>query len=370
MGSGDLFAVLLAGDFDPTLRAAFPGAVRAALAGDAAPLLRLRRRAFVVDGEPPPARLLSSALYAATTCEEARLPWPRTTPPDPVERRRQAAAAAATLPDSSFFPFDRATALDSDFISLCDRWPAAASPPAFGPGPLPDVPVLLLEGEDDLRTPVENARRVASLFPRASLVVSPATGHSALGADVSRCAETAFARFFQGRPVPSACRPARRQFPATPPPPTRLSRVPPARGVRGTRGRVLTAVALTLRDVGEDALAELILDFADPDIARGGGLRAGRYRIDGENTLTLDGVAFVPGLRLSGTLRRFGERRQRGRIRVSGATAPDGLLRIRGKRVSGRLGARRVRARLSPRVTAAKVRAAAARLPRPRLRGG
>lgn len=363
MGSGDLFAVLLAGDFDPTLRAAFPGAVRAALAGDGDPLLRLRRRAFVVGGEPPPARFLSSALYAATTCEETRLPWARSAPPDPTERRQQAAAAAATVPDSSFLPFDRATALESDFITLCDRWPAATAPPVFGPGPFPDVPVLLLEGEDDLRTPVENARRVAALFPRASLVVSPATGHSALGADVSRCAEMAFTRFFQGRAVRSRCRAGRREFPAVPPPPEGLDEVPAARGVAGAGGRALTAVALTLRDVGEDALAELILDLNDPDIARGGGLRSGHYRIDGHNTLTLRNVAFVPGVRLSGTLRRFDERRQRGRIRVSGPAAPAGLLEIRRTLASGRLGGRRVRGRLNPRVTAAEARAAAARVP-------
>ena len=48
----DVFGVLLAGDFDPALRAGFPGAVRSALAGDAAPLLRLRRRAFEVEGGP------------------------------------------------------------------------------------------------------------------------------------------------------------------------------------------------------------------------------------------------------------------------------------------------------------------------------
>ena len=37
----DLFGVLLAGDLDPALRAAFPGAVRSALGGDAAAMLRL-----------------------------------------------------------------------------------------------------------------------------------------------------------------------------------------------------------------------------------------------------------------------------------------------------------------------------------------
>ena len=51
----DLFSVLVAGDLDPALRAAFPGAVRSALGGDAAAMLRLLRRAFAVGGETPPA---------------------------------------------------------------------------------------------------------------------------------------------------------------------------------------------------------------------------------------------------------------------------------------------------------------------------
>ena len=196
----DVFSILLAGDFDPVLRAAFPASVRAALDGDPTPLLRLRRRAFEVDAEPPPnPRPFSTALYAATTCEEAPLPWDRSTPPDPAERHRQAAARAATIPDSAFEPFDRATSLASDVLNLCERWPNAPLAPEFGPGPLPDVPVLLLEGEDDLRTPVENAQRVAAQFPQSSLVVAPATGHSVLGTDFSGCSDRAFKSFFRER---------------------------------------------------------------------------------------------------------------------------------------------------------------------------
>jgi hypothetical protein len=105
-------------------------------------------------------------------------------------------------------------------------------------------------------------------------------------------------------------------------------------------------VRLTLVDVGTDSITELIFDLDDPDIARGGGLRAGHYRIDRRNTLTLDGVAFVPGVTLSGRLEHFGERRQRGRLRVAGAAAAHGLLRFRGGRVRGRLGGHRVRAGL------------------------
>jgi pimeloyl-ACP methyl ester carboxylesterase len=338
----DVFSILFGGDFDPLLRAAFPASVRAALQGDPTPLLRLRRRAFKVDAEPPPPRSLSTAVYAATTCEEVLLPWDRSTPPDPAERHRQAAERAATIPDAEFEPFDRATALASDTINLCERWPAALPAPDFGPGPLPDVPVLLLEGEDDMRTPVENAQRVAALFPRSSLVVAPATGHSALGNDFGGCTERAFASFFAERRVTTRCR-ARRVFQPSPPPPRRLADVSPLRGTSGRPGRTLAAVRLTLKDVAEDSITELIFDPHDPDIARGGGLRAGHYQVHGRGTLELDGVAYIPGVTVSGRLERFGERRQRGRLRVGGRSAPHGLLRVVGGRVRGRLGVRRVR---------------------------
>jgi pimeloyl-ACP methyl ester carboxylesterase len=347
---GDLFTVLLAGDMNPVLRAGFPGAVRAALVGDAAPLLRLHSRAFELEGEPPPPRELSAMLYTATTCEETRFPWPRSSPPDEGLRRAQARAVAAALPGSAFSPFDRATAVDNDLVELCGRWPAAAPAPAFGPGPLPDVPVLLIEGEDDLRTPVENARRVAAQFRRGRLVVAPQTGHSALGFDPTGCTTAAFGNFMRGRPFRTRCPRRRRIFPPLPPPPTRLAGVRPARGVPGARGRVLSAIALTLRDVGDDALTELIFDPADPDLARGGGLRAGSYRVAGNGALLLRRLAFVPGVGLSGRVSSFGRpRRRRGRIRVDGRRGvPSGLITIRGGRATGTLGGRRVSARLEP----------------------
>jgi pimeloyl-ACP methyl ester carboxylesterase len=361
LSRGELFLMLIAGDFDPALRAALPGAVRAALDGDTMPLLRLGRRSFSVEGEPPPPRLLSTALFTATTCEEMRFPWARATPPDPAQRRQDAAAAAGLIPDTAFFPFDRASLLDNDLLQLCDRWPAFPVERAFGPGPLPDVPVLLLEGEDDLRTPVEGAQRVAAQFPQAKLVVAPATGHSTLGSDASGCTERAFARFFRDQPVSTACPRRRREFPASPPPPTALSQVPLTAGVGGVRGRALTALALTLRDVGEDTLTRFIFDERDPDLARGGGLRAGRYRLDGDNRLHLANVTFVPGVRVSGFVRRFGAQRQSGRLRVAGAV--DGVLSLRGRRVSGRLRGKRVRAVLSARTATSALQAAAARLP-------
>jgi hypothetical protein len=106
-------------------------------------------------------------------------------------------------------------------------------------------------------------------------------------------------------------------------------------------------VALTLRDVATDSLTELILDPRDPDLARGGGLRAGHYRIDEDVTLELNGVAFVPGVTVTGRVQNFSLGRQRGRLRIGGSVAPHGVLTIRRQRVSGRLGGRRVSAKLN-----------------------
>ena len=355
----ELFLILLTGDFDPALRAAFPGAVRAALERDPAALLRLKRRSTILGAQAPAARYVSTALFTATMCEEMPLPWPRDTPPDPGRRRDLAAAAAAALPADAFAPFDGRALLRNDLLQLCDRWAAAPAPPDFGPGPLPDVPVLVLEGEDDLRTPVENAQRVAALFPQARLVVAPGTGHSALASDLSGCTLRAFSAFFAGRPVKTGCPRPRRAYPAVSPPPRRLSAVTPAPGAAGVRGRAVRALALTLRDVAEDSLSALIVHGGDRTFALGGGLRGGHYRIDGRNTLRLRGVVFVPGVRVSGFVRRFDERRQRGRLRLYGPAVPDGVLRLRGRRVSGELGGRGVSAALG--AGAGDARAAAAR---------
>jgi pimeloyl-ACP methyl ester carboxylesterase len=362
LSRGDLFSVLLGGDFDPSLRAAFPGAVRSALMHDPASLLRLKRRAFALDGAPPPPRALSSALYAATTCEEVHLPWARTTPPDRRQRRQQAAARVFGEPESAFAPFDRLTSLSTDLIRLCDRWPEAPTPPDNAAGPYPDVPVLLIEGEDDLRTPIENAQRVAAQFPHSTLVVARATGHSVIGSDLSGCAARAFAHFFEGKRLETRCG-TRRLFAPMPPAPRRLSEVRPPPRHPGKRGQALQAFVDTINDVSDDSLTSGILDFNDPDLSRGGGLRGGHYRVTGAGTLILKRVVYVPGVHVTGRIRRFGGRRQRGRIHISGRATPDGILAIRGRRLSGRLGGRRVRARLSGAITASRARAA--RLPGP-----
>jgi hypothetical protein len=98
--------------------------------------------------------------------------------------------------------------------------------------------------------------------------------------------------------------------------------------------------------VAEDAFIRFGFERGG-QVARGGGLRAGRYRVEVENTLHLHGVVFVPGVRVSGAVRRFTQRRQAGRLRLSGPS-PAGTVRVRGRRVSGRLAGQKVSAVLPP----------------------
>ena len=218
----ELFFTLISGDLDEILRASFPAAVESALRGDFDPILRLKRHASLSEGSGTP-RDFSSGLYAATTCEEIPFPWPRFS--DPASRFGPISQAIAQIPEDALYPFDRATDEGNDFIRMCRRWPEASPAPAYAPAPgsLPDVPVLMLSGQMDLRTPVEGARRAAARWPHAQVLTVPSTGHSVLTADYSRCTHTAAVRFFRGQAVAARCPRGAQLFFALPPAPRSLN---------------------------------------------------------------------------------------------------------------------------------------------------
>ena len=168
-------------DYAPQLRAAVPAAVRAALDhADPAPLLRLQELASPL-AQPEPASAFSAGRYA-TVCEETPLPWDAATPP--AERAAVARARAEALDPDAFAPFDAAVAF-ADEVELCLRWPAPFRPAPAAPGPYPDVPALLLQGEEDLRTPPSASAAVAARLPQAQRVVVPGVGHAVVAADFS-----------------------------------------------------------------------------------------------------------------------------------------------------------------------------------------
>jgi pimeloyl-ACP methyl ester carboxylesterase len=357
----ELFFTLVSGDLDELLRASFPGAVKSARRGDLDPILRLSRHAALSEGSGSP-RDFSSALYAATTCEEIPFPWTRFS--DPASRFAQISAAVAQIPEEALYPFDRATDEGNDFIRMCRRWPEASPAPAAGPpaGSLPDVPVLMLSGQMDLRTPVETARSAAADWPHAQVLTIPATGHSTLTADFSRCTREAAVRFFRGQPVPARCKRGTSFFFPFPPAPLALGELRAAKGVPGTRGRAISAAQLTLFDVTVEFLST-VLTAQDLDL-KGGGLRGGRWTLnldDKHPVLRLYGVEYLPGVRVTGAVRGIGTRHERSTLRLSGPRTPDGVVQIGSKWITGQLGGKPVRSRVPGSGSSASAATAGAR---------
>ncbi|HEY0517213.1 MAG TPA: alpha/beta fold hydrolase [Solirubrobacteraceae bacterium] len=346
LDESQLLAILQAGDLNPALRALQPAAIRSALRGDAAPLLRLQALAQGLvpnvprshaggheSGEP------DEALFFATTCEETLFPWQRSAPAS--TRLREALAFLHAEPASAFAPFDAATALETSIVGACDRWPVA-SPAPPQPAPLPAVPTLVLSGAQDLRTPTSNATRIAAAIPGAQLEVVPFTGHSVVASDLTGCVAKALSAFFAGEAV-TPCGTTVHVLAPTPVTPTAVAALHAPARLRGRAGRTLVAVLDTLRDLNRQVIAATLQAEANlPSGASFGGLRGGYARL-GSRSVVLHRLAFLPGVQLSGTFTVRNGRLEPASIRVGGANAAAGTVRVgsASKHVTGTLGGRR-----------------------------
>jgi pimeloyl-ACP methyl ester carboxylesterase len=338
LGRSDLFSLLMTADYLPSLRAHFPAAVHSALAGDPAPLLRLREVASMGFGLD--ARSFSTALFLATTCAETSEPWIGLATPE--ERTAAARGYLDQLPPESFAPFDRDTAIAASDLVFCRSWPSGTARAARFEAPLPDVPTLIFTGTADLRTPVEDAAAVAALFPRAQLVAVRGVGHGVMFQRLE-CVELAFGRFLAGR-VAGYC-PSSKPATAARPVADPRRKVPPLTGVLLTLDDVLAQLRLTIYTkasfTGKDFLFFL----------RAGGLRGGRYSAT-EGSLTLEGLTVVPGVSVSGKIAGPVDpftgaiTRASGRLTVRLGAGRGGTLELSRGRVTGKLDGRRVNRRL------------------------
>jgi pimeloyl-ACP methyl ester carboxylesterase len=326
----DLLDLMLATDISSALRAALPAAVRAGVLGDMSPLRRLWRVASGEGRSLAWGEEFSIPLFAATTCEDATFPWPRGASPGDNESAWR--AAASQLDVSEYGPLGSWALTGHSFTRVCLRWPQSPVAPVTPAGPLPDVPVLAVNGELDLRTPAADARTTAASFPRGSVVVVPNAGHSVLTSEAASCGIAAV-RSWLGGIAPRACPSARPRIAPSWRAPRSAGDLQP-RGAPGRRGRTLTAVVATLHDA-------LVLT----ELGGGGtlsGLRGGALEARGSGVL-LRRYSFVPGIWVSGALSVAGsvEHRLDGMLTVGGRAAAAGTLRV-GVRLSGRLEGRRV----------------------------
>lgn len=133
----------------------------------------------------------SSGLHAATLCADQRTPWGDASTPLPA-RLPMLKLAEARLPDT--WPFTAAVAVNQGMLKTCQPWPAQR--PSSNPADLlPDVPVLLLNGDRDLATPLEWARQEASLTPQGELVVVKGEAHSIQNRELGHAGRDAVIEF-------------------------------------------------------------------------------------------------------------------------------------------------------------------------------
>jgi pimeloyl-ACP methyl ester carboxylesterase len=350
LGEADLFDILEAGDLNPALRALLPAAVRSALDHYPEPLLRLKALAEGLIPSVPienrtgePSAEVDETLFATTICEESPFPWSRTA--SAATKLSEANAFLHAQPASVFYPFAAETALEDSVLPSCAHWPDA-SPPPPAPSPLPNVPTLILSGEQDLRTPTSNARAVAAQIPDAQLLVVPFTGHSVLGSDLSDCSALAVKDFFAGGagggPI-QPCQDTPNQFAPTPLTPTRLEYIRPPSTLPGRPGKTVVAVLDTLVDLNRQVVAATLqADAQLPSGSSFGGLRGGFAKLTSKAAI-LENFSFVPGVQLNATFPVRDGRLQAADISVSGSAASAGMVRFGGAttRVTGTLSGRR-----------------------------
>ena len=332
MNGEDLLTLVVDSDLSPGLAVELPAAVHAALGGQTRPLLRLLdldRHLSALTAED-----LSIGLNAATNCADGIFPW---SPDAPVSSRRTAInAAIAALPQGSFGPFGSwAARLGTAYF--CEQWPSPSGRVPLANGPLPNVPVLVLSGGYDLRTPTDSAAAVAAAFPQSKLVVVPGVGHSVLGADITGCAQNAVLQWLSGGAVRATC-----------------PRVPPFVKILGAfpKLRVSRAAATTAAVVGK-GLREAEASWIQSLFAFSGtplnpsGVYGGKLTLGQSLAFKLTRYSDTPGVALTGKVTAVPgglPLHFTGTIRVSGASAAAGTLQIKGNRLVGKLGGRRVSA--------------------------
>jgi len=332
MNGEDFISMLIDADLTPGLASEAPAAVHAALHGNPRPLLRL----YDLDlaSNTLSAEDLSFGLNAATNCADGRFPWAPSTPP--ANRRAAIDTAVANLPPGALGPFGN-WAAKIGTAYFCEQWPSPAGNTPLGPGPLPDVPMIAIDGGFDLRTPVANAEKVVAQFPHGKLLVVPGVGHSVTTADVSGCSQNYVRQWILGTlNAPDQAQCAERVKPLA-----KLVKAFPKRPPR-TTARTLAVAGQTLRE------AEALWWFQLP--SRLSGLNGGKL-VPSRNglTFTLTRYSLAPGVLLSGKVSFVDigpPSTFKGTVKVFGSAAVAGTLKLaKNGKLTGTLGGRHVSAR-------------------------
>jgi len=301
--------------------------------GDHIPLLRLGAEGVIplVADKGDPTFFSAGALYA-TQCVDVHEPWDWSAPLP--ERKKQFTAAVSVLPSDYFVPFSKAagTSLLFSTVTQCLWWhkPTPSSPVAPPHPTYPNVPTLVLDGDMDTLVPIEEVRRVSSLFPGSTFVTVAEAGHGTVftgcGANLaSQFIETLQVRDTTCAQTPETIWPAVGRFPllATEARPAEAD--PNGDNRIGVAERKVVTVAVA---TATDAVQRSILGSGD-----GVGLRAGTFHTDygiDAWTTTLAGCAFSKDVIVDGTVLWGVDKSFVADLTVSGSGTSGGALHVEG----------------------------------------
>ncbi len=262
-----LVSVAFGATYGPYFYREFPAALRAALHGQKAPLLRLTAEAIGASSDAGNPYYYSEGLDAAVACHDYPQLFDMTKSPKVrhAELRRAVKTAEATQPDL-YAPFTIREYLASYWQELnwCADWPVAqaslpAGPPLPRHGHYPDVPTLVLSGELDSITTAAEGAMVVDQFPNARQVLFANSFHVTAAGDVDHCASKVLRAFIRNpdaefAPSLTACAAAVPPLRAMGTFPTSYRHVPAAVNAYGSHAslrerQVATASAETVADV-------------------------------------------------------------------------------------------------------------------------
>jgi pimeloyl-ACP methyl ester carboxylesterase len=327
-------------DLIPPVQAELPAAVHAALNGWYDPVKRL----FDLDASSSAFGDIDVGLYVTTTCDDAQEPW---APESPISTHQGLYnQAVANLPANVFGDFGR-WAAEFGTVAMCTEWPSPSGSRPLVENPLPDVPVLILSGDRDTRTPTPGALVVASRFKHADVTIVPGVGHSVLGADLGGCAQASVVGWLDGRTPPTTCTPSLPLLSVGGAFHKTLASAPVVGNRGGKIGRTMGAFVSTLEDAEDTFLFEQfgVLPNQIPGPLARQGLVGGLLTSNGSpgafaRTFHMQDYEDVKGVVLNGNLSIFpgGIPLQfQGTIKVSGPAGAQGTLVLHASTIKGKL---------------------------------
>jgi pimeloyl-ACP methyl ester carboxylesterase len=314
-----------------------PAAIKALHHGDATPFLRLAAEDLANTSSGSHPRGYSSGAYMAVSCADYPVAW------DPsasfAERRKQLDEAIADLAPNSFAPFSKNLWLHSlyeyQLVYGCLRWPEpAATTPTKADHPS-SVPVLTINGQFDITTPMQDAVMAANAWPNSTLVRVANELHVAALYDYPRCASLIFRHFIRTSEAgDTSCSRDTRHFNVIPKFPETLAGAPSARASgSGASPEARQAAWVAAATIG-DAYTRwwnTLWGYV------GSGLRGGTFAVHGPYMawgplrLSFRRTQFVGDMSIRGSTtwhRRSGQ--LAGTIEVSGPDGLTGTLHISG----------------------------------------